>query len=103
MADPKKSNVLDEVRQDAKYAHLRRLKQQELEDKFQEARESGRVDEFLDQQLDKAEGEKPLSELTVKELVEMAKELGVEDADKFLKPGTKKQDVIDALEAARKE
>lgn len=44
---------------------------------------------------------KPLTEYKVNELVEIAKEVGVEDAERFSAVGTKKQDVIDAIEAAQ--
>lgn len=47
------------------------------------------------------EGEKALADYKVKELVEIAKAEGVEDAEQYAKPGTKKQVLIDAIEANR--
>lgn len=41
------------------------------------------------------------TDLKVKELVEIATAEGVEGAEEFGKPGTKKQDIIDAIQAKR--
>jgi hypothetical protein len=46
---------------------------------------------------------KPLNEYKLKELVEIAKKVGVENADEFTKPGTSKETVIAAIEAAQEE
>lgn len=50
---------------------------------------------------DEGDEEKPLADYKVKELVEIAKAEGVEDAEQYAKPGTKKQVLIDAIEAKR--
>ena len=50
---------------------------------------------------DEGDEEKALTEYKVKELVEIAKAEGVEDADRFAKPGVKKADLIEAIETNR--
>lgn len=48
-----------------------------------------------------AQSGKPLTEYNMKELVAIAKEVGVENAESFGKPGKKKQDLINAIENAQ--
>jgi len=54
-----KPNSLDEVRADAKYNYLKRLKEQQEKARFEEAKHEGNFDKYIEESMAEVKGEVP--------------------------------------------